>query len=211
MCSSDQQAFAQEREASAEAERVPAAAIAARIEQLGAMGFAKVTNLDAAAVRSDAAEQVLLAAGQAHWFDVETGFYPNQHDSLMRYLAALASPDLDDVVFEEVAPEIEDETGPYELLAYSEGKLLTIQAENLEDWYDLDAVLELINAVMAERKHASRFVVLATGDQTAIVVAAPPAAIAQAVEAGLLELGAEGEAERLGKEFEERVLRSLQD
>jgi hypothetical protein len=153
----------------------------------------------------------LLAAGHAHWFDVETGLYPNQHDSLMRYLAALVSPALDDAVFEEIAPRIEDDTAPYELLAYSDGKLLHLEAENLGDWYDVGAVLALMNAVMAERNHAARYVVLASADQTAVVVAAPPSVIAQAVAAGLLELGDPAAAQIIGMEFEQRVLESLQD
>lgn len=39
---------------------------------------ARKSNGERLRIDSDSAEVILLAAGQAHWFDVETGFYPNE-------------------------------------------------------------------------------------------------------------------------------------
>ena len=50
----------------------------------------------------------MTLAGHAAWVDVETGFFPNHHDSLMRNLGALVSPALDDAIFEEGAPKMND-------------------------------------------------------------------------------------------------------
>lgn len=191
--------------------RAPAAAVKARIAQLGALGFRKAETVNVAELDTDAAGVILLAAGHAHWFDVETGMYPNQHDSLMRSLARLVSPELDGAVFEERPPAIDDGSVPYQLLAYAGGKLYRTEAENLDDWYDVDAVLRLMNAIMADRNAGARFTGLASTDQTMIIVGAPHDAIEKAVREGLLELGDTGEAERIGKAFEEKVLRSLRD
>lgn len=192
-----------------EGKRVAPAVIKARIDQLSALGFAKVASLEVSKMGSDAAELLLLAAGHAYWFDVETGTYPNQHDSLMRHLYSLTAPELDAAVFEELAPALEDESAPYELVAYVRGKKYRTFAENLGDWYDVDAVLRLMNAIVADQKSATRFVGLTTQDQTMTIVAASSTAIAAAAKQGLLELGDPSEAERLGKDFEVRALESL--
>jgi hypothetical protein len=122
------------------------------------------------------------------------------------------SPELDEAVFEEQAPdEDESDSMPYQLFVYAGDKRYHTQAENLGDWYDIDAVLRLMNAVMEDRKSAARFTSLATEDQTMIIVAAPPAVVAKAAKDGLLKLGDAGEATRAGKEFEEQVRKTLRN
>jgi hypothetical protein len=191
----------------------PSAAAAGKlIDRLIAAGFTKVAAIDPAEVDVASADAVLLIAGHAYWFDVETGMYPNNHDSLMRQLAALVSPELDDTIFEEAAPGIEEaETEPYELTVYTAGKRLRAEARNLGDWYDVEAVLNLMNAVAKERGSNMRFVALASTDQTMTVVAAPAGAIARAIQGGLIEIGAAGEAEKAGKDFENKVMEALKD
>ena len=196
--------------APAEGEKAPAELVKARIAQLRDMGFAKVVNVDAANLTTEAAEVILLKAEHAHWFDVETGMYPNHHDSLLRRLAVLVAPALEEAVFDERAPEMDDESKPYELVAYLGGKRYSTLAQNLGDWYDLGSVLRLLNVIMQDRAAEARFHVLATADQTAVVVAAVPTAVAAAVKAGLFKLDDPGAAERVGKEFERQVLDSMQ-
>jgi hypothetical protein len=193
-----------------EEERPAESDVKARIAQLAAAGFAKVSTLNAADIESDASELILTSAGHAYWFDVETDRYPNQHDSLMRNLAALVTPALDDAVFEERAPPIDDESAPYELSAYSGGKRYHTGAENLGDWYDVSAVLRLMNAVMADKKLPQRFAPLVSHDQTLTIIAATPEAMTKASGQKLLEIGDEREAERAGKQFEEQVLEKLE-
>jgi hypothetical protein len=117
--------------------------------------------------------------------------YPNNHDSLMRRLAALVSPELDDAVFEETAPHIDDETGPYTLTVYTAGERLRAEARNLGDWYDVEAVINLLNAAAKERGSKSRFVALASDDQTMAVLGAPAGAIARAIQGDLIEISAD--------------------
>lgn len=191
------------------------AAVDARIDQLAAMGFPRVASMDRTQVDTDDARAILTSAGTAHWFDVETGLFPNRHDSLARTLAALASPALDDVVFEEVPPTMDErtgeESGPYALTAYVDGRRLRLDAENHGDWYDVDAVVRLLNAVAAQREVDVRYATLATDDQMAVVVAAPPAALRAGVDAGVIAPGDATDAERIGKGFEAEVLRGLRN
>jgi hypothetical protein len=205
-----------------EQQRADPAVAKARIAELAAMGFGKVAALNPAELGSDAAEVVLLAAGHAYLFDLETDMFPNQHDSLMRSLARLLGSELEGAVFEERPPDLvesegdeivddADMSGPYQLAAYVGGKRYSTQAENLGDWYDVGAVLRLMNAMLEGRRSQSRLAILATQDQNAIIVAAPPAAVDRAVKAGLLELGEPGQAERAARGFEDRVLKSLQE
>jgi hypothetical protein len=113
----------------------------ARLDALRAMGFEKIARLDPAGVADIDAQSLLLEAGQAYWFDVETGTVPNLHDSLLRHLARLPEPSLRDVVFEEVAPDVDSESDPYRLIAYANGRRYATEALNLGDWYDVDALL----------------------------------------------------------------------
>ncbi|KRD74938.1 hypothetical protein [Lysobacter sp. Root983] len=183
------------------------AQVRARIDQLQALGFVRVGEVDPTQVEGADTEAVLQAAGYAHWFDVETGQFPNAHDSLLRELAALVRPSLSGVVFEELAPE--DDEGPYQLVAYADGMIYRTRAENQGDWYDVDAVLRLLDALLRARKSQDRYLALDTGDQTLIVVGGPRAAIDAALRQKLLTPGDPAEAERAGKAFETQVLQQL--
>jgi hypothetical protein len=184
----------------------------ALIAKLAAAGFSKVSAVDPAEAAGGDAGAVLKIAGHAWWFDVETGMFPNYHDSLMRNLAMLVSPALDGVVFEETAPAMDDaETAPYRLTVYTAGKRLRAEARNLGDWYDVEAVVNLMNAASKENGSDVRFIPLPTGDQTLIILGAPGPAIDRAIQAKLIQTGNAGEAERVGKEFEAEVIRGYQD
>ena len=145
-------------------------------------------------------------------FDAETDQLPNEHDGLLARLAALVAPALDDVVFEEVPPAGDEmESGACRLCAYVRGKLYSLPARNLGDWYDVEAVLNLMNATAKEHGSKARFVGLASQDQTMAVVGAPAGAIARAIQGGLIEIGATGEAEKAGKSFEQQVVEGFKN
>jgi hypothetical protein len=189
------------------------AAIQATIDKLAAAGFTRVTAVVPADAQTDASDQILALAGYAHWFDVETGMYPNNHDSLMRQLSALAAPELDDVIYEEIAPPMEDETDtkPYVLTAFTSGKRLRAEARNFGDWYDAEAVINLMNAVAKEHGSKIRFVALASEDQTMSILAAPAGAIARGIQGGLIDVGGGGEAKDAGKSFEDKVMEAFKN
>lgn len=142
----------------------------------------------------------LLADGRALQFDTETGIFPNEHDSLLRQLSALAPSVLEEVIFAEEASA----DGPYELLAWRGGQRWSTPARNLGDWYDVDAVVGMLNAMARSGGSAVRWVLVATGDQNAIVVAAPADALAAALSEGVIESAVGDEARASGVEAEER-------
>jgi hypothetical protein len=170
-----------------------------------------------APVASITAYDRLHDAECVHAFDVETGMFPNEHDVLMQRLAALARGDLAGVAFEEVPPRaLEDDDsveqiGPYLLRAYARGFVLETQAANNGDWYDLDAVLGLLNATARELRSDVRYVVAESDGQIASVLAAPKGGLAEAVKARVLQLGDASEAFELGKDYEQKVLDTLEN
>lgn len=185
--------------------RVSAEAVGRRIAQLRAVGFDRVAALDPAKQAGDDAETLLQEAGYAYWFDTETGMYPNEHDSLMRALAERVSPALDDAVFEEIPPAADAEDAPYLLRAYVGGQRYSVRADNLGDWYDVSAVLRLMNRVLSDLGREERLVVLASGGQDVVVVGAPQSVLDAAFAQGVLRSGAPMEAIESGKAFEREV------
>ncbi len=171
---------------------------------------------------------VLAGSGPVHCFDLETGRFPNHHDRLLYDLVELAGPPIAAALFEEEAPAFEHPDGgwvvagrtldapppgitegmPYRLRAYYRGRVYETDAQDFGDWYDLDRVLGLVNAMAADHGAADRLVTLPTGDQTACVLAAPRQAILAGIQAGLLQVGAGGAAER-GRERERRELEQM--
>jgi hypothetical protein len=153
---------------------------------------------------------VLRNRGRTHWFDVETGQWPNEHDELLGELAPLVAPALDGAIFEEVAQASYEDAGPYSLRAYLGGKRYVVAAENHGDWYDVGAVIGLLNAVLADRGSDQRYVVLETGDQTAIVLAGPAAGLRALVDEGLVQPAGADAGMNAGKAFEDKVFLQLQ-
>lgn len=157
------------------------------------------------------AAALLQAAGLCVWFDVETGTFPNGHDGLLRELAAAAGGDLAGVQFQEIPPaeDGDEAAAPYQLHAYADGLRWSVTARDYGDWYDVDAVLRLGNALLRDRGSTRRMLLLFSEDQTAQVVVAPQAVLGAALEQGLLQAGDEAAAREAGKAFEQVVRRKL--
>jgi hypothetical protein len=154
------------------------------------------------------ARELLDLRGRVSVFDTETDQFPNEHDSLLRSLSALAGPALAGAVFEEVAAP--DGQGEYTLHAYLDGQRYTAKAANLGDWYDVGAVLGLLNSLCRERASAVRFVALPTLDQTTAVLAGDEAGLTSLIADGLLLLAAPSDGMRNGKQFEDLVRQRLE-
>lgn len=146
----------------------------------------------------------LIADGRVLQFDTETGIYPNEHDSLLRRLSALAPDVLQGAIFAEEANA--DSDAPYQLHAWREDQRWSTPARNLGDWYDVNAVVSMLNAMARAADSRVRWVVLTTDDQTALVVAAPDDALRGALSQGLIEAAAADAARTTGLEAEERAL-----
>jgi len=151
----------------------------------------------------------LLKAGNRFSFDAETGMHPNHHDSLLYELAELFGDALADATFAEKAPHW-DSDEPYQLHATLGNREWNRQAENHGDWYDVSAVLTLINEMAADIGIPDRIMPLETYDQTATVIVGPgQSMIAAAADGLILPAGAAASMER-GKAFEEEYWRRYQ-
>lgn len=157
-------------------------------------------RLDQALTASD----YLRDKGNIHWFDVETGMFPNYHDELLAEVARLS--DLGEVRFTEKPPSDYDAyEEPYRLKAVVAGKTYRQEAENHGDWYDLHAVLMLLNRIALDQSSQSRFVTLPTGDQTAIIWVVEEQKLARLVGEGLVSLSPAELSMQTGKAFEAEV------
>jgi hypothetical protein len=147
--------------------------------------------------------------GRALAFDAETGMFPNDHDEPLRELAWLCRPALDGVVFAEIPPRDYDTPDGYVLEAWVGGERLTTPAENLGDWYDVDAVIGLVNQSLRAAGSDCRILALPAEGQVAVVAAGPAAALLAGIRAGHLAISDPDLARQIGREFEDKVLREL--
>lgn len=160
---------------------------------------------------------VLGEAGVLHSFDAETGQFPNEHDLLLMDLAGRAGADLEGAAFEEIPPLIVEtsrgyeENGPYQLRGYLRGIMYETTAENHGDWYDVGAVLDLLNAMLRNTGSDQRLVSLATTDQIAHVMAGPTESLRAMASRGLIVFDGGGGAEAIGKGAERQVFEQLQE
>jgi hypothetical protein len=153
----------------------------------------------------------LAQRGNAAWFDVETGTFPNDHHYLLRELAGLAESRLKEATFTEVPPsDYHADDEPYQLTGTLDGTDYQATAENLGDWYDLGAVLELLNRMAVQNALPERFVSLPTGDQTATVWVIDSERLATLTEAGLVELSESDQAMIAGKTAEQEAIEDLE-
>ena len=149
----------------------------------------------------------LSLEGRTVTFDAAAGV-PSRHDELLRALAALAGPELAGVEFEERSPG--GAAGDYELWAYPPAAtdagdaVLSATALNFGPWYDLDAVLGLLNVLLKDQGSELRFVCLVTTDRFATVLLGPATAIQSAAAEGLIEVGEASYAMNAGRIGEQR-------
>jgi hypothetical protein len=176
-------------------------------------------KLDGEGKAPGSVREILLQSNRMHSFDTETDQFPNEHDSLLRTLAAIAGPRFPKVVFEEIAPgsdrkvkidseeDPSEDEGPYTLVAYAGGQRLEATAQNLGDWYDVATVMGLLNVIARDAGIDVRFAALATTDQSSHVVALSESALRAFAKEGLLVFDASADQGRaLGREYEEKAL-----
>lgn len=165
----------------------------------------KYAQLDDALTASD----YLRELGNVHWFDAETGMFPNRHDQLLAEVAGLS--DLKEIDFAEEPPSAyEDEDDPYLLKANVGGKWYEQKATNYGDWYDIHAVLLLLNKIAVDQGSQTRFVTLPTEDQTAIIWVVGEQVLGSLLDEGLVHISAQELSMQTGKAFEAEVRGSVE-
>jgi hypothetical protein len=167
------------------------------------LGNNKTTLIDSERPGSPRLRELGLEAGEPDApprrvrFEPKAPGVPARHDELLRALAELAGPVLSGVEFGEWAPAGRE--GDYELTAAMGAGRVRTAALNFGRWYDLDAVLGLLNAVLRERGSPLRFVALATTDRFATVLVGPEGGIQAAAAEGLIEVGEASYAMNAGR------------
>jgi hypothetical protein len=119
---------------------------------------------------------VLLHAGIAIEFDVETGQLPCRHDRLLtRFVDVMQGKFKPESVYQtwHQADE-EDYEADYTLNFIHQGQLFEGQLLNLDDWYDMSHLIPMVNAALIESGVPERFIPLATDTQIATIVFADP-------------------------------------
>lgn len=170
-----------------------------------------------------------LGAFGAHYFDTETGMFPNGHDGLLAGLALRGGPDFADAVFSELPPadpgemrELKRDDGTsvhvaslgtdqdYILSGWMGGKRWSVRADDLGDWYDVGAAMSLMNTMARDSGSSVRFVAVHTGDQMSSVLAGDETALMTAIDEGLIQVIDAGGATDAARELEEEFFRQLQ-
>lgn len=165
-------------------------------------------------VPADEARGFLHAAKRFAMFDVETGDSPNRHDRLILKLAAASGgkfkPEL--ATEEYGMTDEDDENGKYVVKFVHGGMLYKFQPKDLEDWYDLHAVLTAVNRALIDAGVAERFVPLEPEGQVAELVFGAPAGVkAASKELGVTVSKDPDAARKKGVGAQDKVLEQLRD
>jgi hypothetical protein len=103
--------------------------------------------------------ETLVARGHALGIDPESGTFPVPYDLVLRRLARLVTPALDDVVFAQITPEPSQmAVGRYALRAFRAGRVYETYARNYGDFYDVEAIVGFVNALLVRRGALARCV-----------------------------------------------------
>lgn len=157
---------------------------------------------------------LLFAANSAVGFDVETGMIPCRHDSLVLDFAKASRGRFQPESVLEIwhRTNSEDFEAPYTLQFVVDDTLFAGEIRNFGDWYDVERVVQMINAALAHQKVDERFLGLAADGQFAMFVFAHPDRIIEVAERFNLALSDDFEsAMRQGIEFEQKVLQKLNE
>lgn len=155
--------------------------------------------------------EVLHNAGRIVAYDMETGTFPNNHDELIReYADGSAGRFRPTHVLETTTPPSDPED--YDAYTYTveflhDGRLYRFHPKNQGDWYDVDAVMNVIDRALSDARTVERFLKLDNGGQfVTFVFVRPQAWQSAAAELGIeMSEGAKQTMER-AKAYERRVI-----
>lgn len=138
-------------------------------------------------------------------FDPESGSFPTGHHFLLADIASMTRGALDGAAFEEIAPESSDSDTPYTIRAYHRGLVYSVQTEDASDWYDLSAVLGLVNTLLRDAESDLRAVSLYNYGDGGQVLVAPKDAILRALADGLLRSDREAASATVGDTSQQKA------
>ena len=158
-------------------------------------------------------ESALTQAGVGLAFDVETGELPCRHDLLLLDFAQASQgvfkPQAVSQQWHRRDREAEED---YTLQFIFAGRLYRAKLRNFGDWYDAGRLVTAINLALEGTGEEERFVALESEGQVAWFLFGKPEAFQKLADELYLPLGEDlNQAMRLGKEFEQRVIESLNE
>ncbi len=145
-------------------------------------------------------------------FDAETDMLPCNHHRLLLDFADAAQGALQIESPSEVwhRTSEDDFDAPYTVQFIREGKLYRFGAENFGDWYDVEAVLNAANYILASTGRDEKFIGLQSDGQVAYFIFATPETFLPFAQKYRLPLSEDAaDATRKGKQFEQDVLQRL--
>jgi len=115
----------------------------------------------------------LSVAGIYLWFDAEVGMVPVDYDELLKSLTKNSNGK-----FENIGIWMDAKTGAadnvdYYIYLMANNKIYISHPEDIGDWYDVEAVLQLLNTALADSGLKERYVFIDTGDQTVQIMFGP--------------------------------------
>lgn len=150
----------------------------------------------------------LATEGIVVMFDAETGTVPCDHDRLILQFAECSrgqfSPQWPVQFWHQKSDD--DFDGPYTVQFVYQDRLFRTGVENYGDWYDVEAVLKLINFALETAAQPQRFITLDSNGQVALFVFAEPAAFLPIAKRYGLPLSDDAsKAMRAGIAYEQQV------
>ncbi|MEQ8855664.1 hypothetical protein [Gimesia sp.] len=147
-------------------------------------------------------------------FDAETSKIPCRHDRLILDFANASKGKFTPQWPVEYwhSKNEEDFDAPYTVQFVLENRLYRTGAENYGDWYDVEAIVRLINFALETTGRPERFITEQSGGQIASFIFADPFTFVPIARRYGLPLSTDpAEAMRKGLEFEERVINQLRE
>jgi hypothetical protein len=164
-------------------------------------------------LESDRALQLLGMLGARLEFDSEADVFPPPYDRLFDRIAQFTGGAFAPRVLQQCAgkPASDDEEPPLMIEFVAAGKQFTLKPAPMGDWYDLEAVQATVNRALEAAGKPERLLALESSGQEVAFVFGPPAAWQEIAKEYAFPL-AEGMSDAVedGKEFEKRVIETLQ-
>ncbi len=162
----------------------------------------------------DSLYSALVLEGIVVMFDAETSTIPCRHDRLILDFANASKGKFTPQWPVEYwhSKNEEDFDAPYTVQFVLENRLYRTGAENYGDWYDVEAIVRLINFALETTGRPERFITEQSGGQIASFIFADPFTFVPIARRYGLPLSTDpAEAMRKGLEFEERVINQLRE
>ena len=159
-----------------------------------------------------ALQSVLVSAKRMHWFDAETGVVPVRHDLLLAELCEITGGALqfDGILETYHESQTQSDSGRYTLQVVQVNRAYRFSLADLGDWYDVGGLLTAANRIVEDAGTANRFLMVDTGDQTALILFGNPSKLRSEPTLGKITEPS-NQSVKSGREFERRVLEEYGD